>query len=144
VVTGKSCEDCPVWPATIYDEGRPNLIQRRPFLFSKCPIAVTLKPPVKTPFGDLSRSGYPWLDCESDSTYRLTSESTVSIFVNMSATNIKEEAKRLLEKLPDNLTWDDLMHEIYVRQSIEAGLADSETGKVVEVSDVRRQFGLPS
>jgi hypothetical protein len=74
----------------------------------------------------------------------LTSESTVSIFVNMSATNIKEEAKRLLEKLPDNLTWDDLMHEIYVRQSIEAGLADSETGKVVEVSDVRRQFGLPS
>jgi hypothetical protein len=84
------------------------------------------------------------LDCESDSTYRLTSESTVSIFVNMSATNIKDEAKRLLEKLPDNLTWDDLMHEIYVRQSIEAGLADGETGKVVEVSDVRRQFGLPS
>src|SRR5690349_20234982 len=98
----------------------------------------------KYPSGELSRSGYPWLDCESDSTYRLTSQSTVSIFVNMSATNIKEEAKRLLEKLPDNLTWDDLMHEIYVRQSIEAGLADSETGKVVEVSDVRRRFGLPS
>lgn len=58
--------------------------------------------------------------------------------------NIKEEAKRLLEKLPDDLTWDDLMHEIYVRQSIEAGLADSEAGKVVEVSDVRKQFGLPS
>jgi hypothetical protein len=49
--------------------------------------------------------------------------------------NIKEEAKRLLKKLPDDLTWDDLMHEIYVRQSIEAGLADSEAGKVVEVSD---------
>jgi len=95
------------------------------------------------PVGYLSRSGCPGLDCESDSTYRLTSESTLSIFVNMSATNIKEEVKRLLEKLPDNLTWDDLMHEIYVRQSIEAGLADSETGKVVEVSDVRRQFGLP-
>ena len=58
--------------------------------------------------------------------------------------NIKEEAKRLLEKLPDDLTWDDLMHEIYVRQSIETGLADSEAGKVVEVSDVRKQFGLPS
>ena len=58
--------------------------------------------------------------------------------------NIKEEAKRLLEKLPDDFTWDDLMHEIYVRQSIEAGLADSDAGKVVEVSDVRKQFGLPS
>ena len=62
--------------------------------------------------------------------------------MNMSATNIKEEAKRLLEKLPDNFTWDDLMHEIYVRQSIEAGLVDSEAGKVVEVSEVRKQFGL--
>jgi len=62
----------------------------------------------------------------------------------MSTGNIKEEAKRLLEKLPDDLTWDDLMHEIYVRQSIEPGLADSEAGKVVEVADVRKQFGLPS
>ena len=62
----------------------------------------------------------------------------------MSATSIKEEAKRLLEKLPDDLTWDDLMHEIYVRQSIEAGLADSEAGRVVDVSDVRKQFGLSS
>lgn len=66
----------------------------------------------------------------------------MSIFVNMSATNITEEAQRLLEKLPDNFTWDDLMHEIYVRQSIEAGLADSEAGKVVEVSEVRKQFEL--
>lgn len=62
----------------------------------------------------------------------------------MNGTNIKEEAKRLLEKLPDDLTWDDLMHEIYVRQSIERGLADSEAGKVVDVSDLRGQFGLPS
>lgn len=62
----------------------------------------------------------------------------------MEAGNIKEQAKRLLEGLPDDLTWDDLMHEIYVRQSIDAGLADSDAGKVVEVSDVRKQFGLPS
>jgi hypothetical protein len=62
----------------------------------------------------------------------------------MSARNIKEEAKRLLEKLPDNLTWDDLLHGIYVRQSIEAGLADTVAERVVDVSDVRKQFGLPS
>jgi len=62
----------------------------------------------------------------------------------MSARNIKEEAKRLLENLPDDLTWDDLMHEIYVRQSIEAGLADSKVGKAVEVSEVRERFGLSS
>jgi hypothetical protein len=62
----------------------------------------------------------------------------------MNITSIKEEAKRLLENLPDDLTWDDLVHEIYLRQSIEAGLADSEAGKVVEASEVRKQFGLPS
>ena len=62
----------------------------------------------------------------------------------MSAGNIKEEARRLLEKLPDDLTWDELMHEIYVRQSIEAGLADSKAGKTVEVAEVRKRFGLPS
>ncbi len=27
------------------------------------------------------------------------------------------------------------MHEIYVRQSIEAGLADSEAGRVVDVTE---------
>ena len=60
----------------------------------------------------------------------------------MSSRNIKEEAKRLLENLPDDLTWEDLMHEIYVRLSIEAGLADSKAGKSVDVSDVRERFGL--
>ena len=62
----------------------------------------------------------------------------------MSIQNIKEEAKRLLERLPDNVTWDELMHEIYVRQTIEAGIADSRAGKVVDVETVRERFGLPS
>ena len=66
----------------------------------------------------------------------------MSIFVNMTVRNIKGEAKRLLENLPDDLTWDDLMHEIYVRQSIGAGLADSKAGKSVEVAEVRERFGL--
>jgi predicted transcriptional regulator len=69
----------------------------------------------------------------------------INVYIQaMSARNIKEEAKRLLEKLPDDLTWDQLMHEIYIRQSIEAGLADSKAGKVVEVGEVRERFGLPS
>ena len=62
----------------------------------------------------------------------------------MSTENVKEEARRLLEKLPENVTWDDLMHEIYVRQSIEAGLADSQAGRVTSVAEVRAKFGLES
>jgi hypothetical protein len=57
---------------------------------------------------------------------------------------IREEAMRLIERLPDDMTWEDLMYEIYVRQSIEAGLADSEAGRVKDVADVRSEFGLDS
>ncbi|MBD2299038.1 MAG: hypothetical protein KAF91_24595 [Nostoc sp. TH1S01] len=61
----------------------------------------------------------------------------------MEKLNIKEEAKKLIEQLPDNCTWDDLMYEIYVRQVIEAGLADSQAGRVTSVQAVRAKFGLP-
>ena len=62
----------------------------------------------------------------------------------MSTVNVKKEAQRLIEKLPENITWDDLMHEIYVRQSIEAGLADSQAKRVTDVTQVRAKFDLPS
>ncbi len=61
----------------------------------------------------------------------------------MGTTNIKDEARRLVEKLPENSTWDDLMHEIYVRQAIEAGLADSRAGRTTDVEQLRSRFGLP-
>ena len=60
----------------------------------------------------------------------------------MEAPNVKEEARRLVERLPDDATWDDVMHEIYVRQSIEAGLTDSEAGRLTSVEDVRSKFGM--
>ena len=34
------------------------------------------------------------------------------------------------------------MHEIYVRQSIERGLADSLAGRTTSVEEVREKFGL--
>jgi hypothetical protein len=62
----------------------------------------------------------------------------------MSVQNVKEEARKLVENLPDDVTWDDLMYQIYVRQTIEAGLADSEADRVTEVERVREEFGLPA
>jgi hypothetical protein len=62
----------------------------------------------------------------------------------MSATSsIKTEAIRLVEQLPDDATWDDLQYEIYVRQSIEAGLKDCREGRTIPVAEVRRRLGLP-
>ena len=47
----------------------------------------------------------------------------------MQTEDIKQEAHRLLENLPDQATWEDLMYRIYVRQSIEAGIKDSDEGE---------------
>lgn len=52
------------------------------------------------------------------------------------------EAMRLIESLPDEFNWEDLMHRIYVRQAFEAGLEDSEAERVTSVALVRSRFGL--
>lgn len=61
----------------------------------------------------------------------------------MATVDVKEQARRLVEELPEGATWDDLMHKIYVRQAIEAGLADSDAGRTEDVTAVRARFGLP-
>jgi len=60
----------------------------------------------------------------------------------MATNNIKTEARQLVEDLPENATWDDLMYEIYVRQSIDAGLRDADEGRLHSVEVVRARFGL--
>jgi hypothetical protein len=45
--------------------------------------------------------------------------------------NIKPEARQLVEGLPESATWDDLAYEVYVRASIEAGLADADAGRTM-------------
>jgi hypothetical protein len=59
-----------------------------------------------------------------------------------STLGIKDEAQKLIRTLPDEATWDDLIHEIYVRQAIEAGIADSQAGRTRDVDQVRSEFGL--
>jgi len=44
--------------------------------------------------------------------------------------------------LPSGSSWDDLMYRIYVRQKIEAGLADLGAGRVHSHDSVRREFGV--
>ena len=62
----------------------------------------------------------------------------------MEMPNVKQEARHLVDCLPDNATWDDLMYTIYVRQAVEAGLEDSDAGRVLDVGEVRVKFGLPA
>jgi predicted transcriptional regulator len=56
--------------------------------------------------------------------------------------SIKEDARRLVDQLPDAASWDDLMYAIYVRQAIDSGLADAEAGRTVSLEEARARLGL--
>lgn len=57
--------------------------------------------------------------------------------------NVKAAARQLVERLPEGASWDDLMYEIYVRQGIEAGLADVAAGRTVTAAAARAELDLP-
>jgi len=54
----------------------------------------------------------------------------------------KEDAHEIVNRMLENATWDDLINEIYVRQVIEQGLADSKAGRTTAVAEVRKRYGL--
>jgi hypothetical protein len=57
--------------------------------------------------------------------------------------SVKTEAIKLVRALPESTTWDDLMYRIYVRQKIEAGLADLRGGRTHTHSSIRKEFAPP-
>ncbi len=54
----------------------------------------------------------------------------------------KSQARRLIEKLPATASWDDVMQQIFVRQKIEAGLADLNAGRRHSQASIKREFGV--
>jgi len=59
------------------------------------------------------------------------------------AQSIKQVAHQVIDQLPEEASWKDLIYELSVMQDIEEGLADSEAGRVVDNATVRKEFGLP-
>jgi len=58
----------------------------------------------------------------------------------MPEATIKEEAHKLVEKLPEDATWEDLQYQIYVRQAIEGGLRDLQAGRTTSQDKARKRF----
>jgi predicted transcriptional regulator len=52
----------------------------------------------------------------------------------------KQAAKQLIEQLPEQASWDDIMYELYVKQKIEEGLADIEAGRTTSHEQVKREL----
>lgn len=52
----------------------------------------------------------------------------------------KKSAQQLLERLPDDAGWDDIMYEFYVKQKIERGQEAAADGRTVPHGEVRRRL----
>lgn len=53
---------------------------------------------------------------------------------------VKDEAKKIIDKLPEQATWDDVMYQIYVKKKIEASLKAAEEGNVLTHEEVKKRF----
>ena len=54
--------------------------------------------------------------------------------------NAKQEAKKLLDKLPDGASWDDIMYQFYVRQKYDQGVGAADRGEGMVHDQVKRMF----
>jgi predicted transcriptional regulator len=53
---------------------------------------------------------------------------------------VKEEAVKLIQGLPEEASWDDVIYQFYVRKKIERGIEAADAGRVVEHDEAKKQF----
>jgi hypothetical protein len=52
----------------------------------------------------------------------------------------KEEAKKILDSMPEKVTWDDIMYQFYVKRKITSSLKAVEAGAVLLHADVKKRL----
>jgi len=58
-------------------------------------------------------------------------------------TPIKEEARRLVEELPEDATWSDFVRLVVEWQRVEEGIADLDAGITWTSDAIRNKLGIP-
>ncbi len=52
----------------------------------------------------------------------------------------KQAALRMIERLPDDVSLEDVMYELYFRQRVDRGLRELDEGKTVSHQEVKRSL----
>ena len=52
--------------------------------------------------------------------------------------NTKQTVLQMIENLPDDVSYEDIMYHLYVLEAIEKGLEDIAEGRVVSHAEVER------
>jgi predicted transcriptional regulator len=60
------------------------------------------------------------------------------------AESLKPAAHDLVDRLPENASWEDLMYQIYVREAIDVGLRDADAGRVVSQEEAVQRLRRPA
>ena len=58
-------------------------------------------------------------------------------------THIKEEARRLVDELPEDATWADFARLVIERQRVEEGIADLDAGIAWTSDQIREKLRIP-
>lgn len=53
---------------------------------------------------------------------------------------VKEQVQQLAEKLPEDVTWEEVKYEVYVRAQIEKGEQAIAQGRIVPHDEVKKRF----
>jgi hypothetical protein len=59
------------------------------------------------------------------------------------STPIKEEARLLVEELPEDATWSDFARLVIERQRVKEGIADLGAGIRWSCDEIRSKLGIP-
>jgi len=54
----------------------------------------------------------------------------------------KQQARQLIDELPDGVSWPELAYRLEVQADIEEGLPDVKAGRAVTTAKLRRDLGL--
>lgn len=52
----------------------------------------------------------------------------------------KQAARQIIEQVPEQTSWDDIMYELYVKQKIEKGIKAVEEGRVVSHDEAKNEY----
>lgn len=57
---------------------------------------------------------------------------------------VKDEARKLIDSLPEHATWDDVMYEFYVKKKLGQALKEAAEGEVISHEKAKEQLSSQS
>lgn len=61
---------------------------------------------------------------------------------SLMSTPIKDQARALIDALPETATWQDVLYALELRSDIESGLGDANADRVTDSEKLFEDYGL--